>query len=141
MEELISNSEQETLEIARKFMEDLQKGTNVLCLFGDLGSGKTVFVKGLAQTLSIDSYRVKSPTFTFIREYSHPKGKICHADLYRLNGPDDVLFDQIDELVKDENNLIIIEWAEKMGDRLPKKRTDICFEYINKDSRKITIFK
>lgn len=140
MQELTSQSEKETLKAASDFLKNLDKRKNVICLFGDLGSGKTVFVKGLAGALDIKNYSVKSPTYTFIREYTYKNGKIYHVDLYRLDGADPLLFEQIIEVATEPNVLVIIEWADKMGDSLPKNRTDICFEYIDKNSRKITIF-
>lgn len=138
METISTFSEQETKDLAAKILQNLKH--NVICLFGDLGSGKTVFVKGLAKALGIDNYSVKSPTYTFIREYIHNKGKIYHIDLYRLDGPDEILFTQIEEAAAQKNSLVVIEWAQKLGENLPKNRLDICFEYVDKDTRKITIF-
>ena len=136
----MSRSEKDTHDIATKFLKKLPKKKNYICLFGDLGSGKTVFTKGLAKSLGIENYSVKSPTYTLIREYIYPEGKLYHIDLYRLEAPDEVLFEQIAELANEENSLIIIEWADKLGDSLPENRTDICFEYVDPETRKITIF-
>ena len=140
MQETASSSESATQEVAAEFLETLPASNNVICLFGDLGSGKTVFVKGVAKALGIDNYSVKSPTYTFIREYIHKKGKLIHVDLYRLEGPDDILFEQIEELRDAPDTLIIIEWADRMKENLPENHVDVCFEYIDKNIRKITIF-
>lgn len=140
MTKAVSNSEIETHEIAKEFIESLDKKKNVVCLFGDLGSGKTAFVKGMAKALGIDHYTVKSPTYAFVREYTYQKGILCHIDLYRLEKPDDILFAQIDEMIRKKGALVVIEWADRMKDSLPKNRTDICFEYVDKNTRKITIF-
>lgn len=142
MQEYLSQSEEDTQKIAGEFLTDLPKDKNIICLFGDLGAGKTVFVKGLAKALEIDNYSVKSPTYTFIREYIYKKWKIYHVDLYRLDGPDPILFDQIEEKASEPNSLVIIEWAEKLGEAFKdsKNRVDICFEYVGKESRKITVF-
>lgn len=140
MTNTISNSEIETHAIAKEFIESLDKKKNVICLFGDLGSGKTAFVKGMAKALGIDHYTVKSPTYAFVREYAHQKGILCHIDLYRLEKPDDILFAQIDEMIRKKGALVVIEWADRMKNSLPENRTDICFEYIDKNTRKITIF-
>lgn len=138
METITTISEQETADLAAKILENLNQ--NVICLFGDLGSGKTVFVKGLAKALGIDNYSVKSPTYTFIREYIHSKGKIYHVDLYRLEEPDEILFTQIEEAAAQKNAIVVIEWAQNLGKNLPENRKDICFEYIDKETRKITVF-
>jgi len=140
MTNTVSNSEIETHSLAKEFLESLDKKKNVVCLFGDLGSGKTAFVKGMAKALGIDHYTVKSPTYAFVREYAHQNGTICHIDLYRLEKPDDILFAQIDEMIRKKGTLVVIEWADRMKDSLPENRTDICFEYIDKNTRKITIF-
>lgn len=140
MTSTVTNSEIETHAIAKELIKSLDKKKNVICLFGDLGSGKTAFVKGVAKALGIDHYTVKSPTYTFVREYIHQNGTICHIDLYRLEKPDDILFAQIDEMIRKKGTLVVIEWADRMKDSLPKNRTDICFEHIDKNIRKITIF-
>lgn len=140
MPEIASNSEAETHNAAEEILESLPEKKNVICLFGDLGSGKTVFVKGIAKALGIDNYSVKSPTYTFIREYQHKHGKLIHVDLYRLEAPDEILFEQIEEFYDQKETLVVIEWADKMGENLPENRIDICFEYIDQDSRKITTF-
>ncbi|MFA4890776.1 MAG: tRNA (adenosine(37)-N6)-threonylcarbamoyltransferase complex ATPase subunit type 1 TsaE [Candidatus Gracilibacteria bacterium] len=154
MEEFVSKSEEETLGFAGKFIEHARKradrcdahasdkagGKRVICLFGDLGSGKTVFVKGIAKALGISSYTVKSPTYTFIREYTHNKGKLVHVDLYRIEKPDDLLSEQIKEFVDQKGTLVVIEWADKLGKELPENHKDVCFEYIDENIRKISIF-
>lgn len=146
MEEFVSKSEEETLELAEKFIEGARSingkpdSKRVICLFGDLGSGKTVFVKGIAKAFGISSYTVKSPTYTFIREYTHSKGKLVHVDLYRIERLDDLLSEQIKEFVDQKGTLVVIEWADKLGEELPENRKDVCFEYIDKDTRKISIF-
>ena len=140
MQELVSEAESKTLEIAEDFTAKFPKHQNLICLFGDLGSGKTVFVKGIAKALGIEDYSIKSPTYTFIREYPHKKGRLVHIDLYRLETPDDILLKQIEEFYSDPSTLVVIEWADKMRDDLPSEHIDICFEYIDGNTRKITIF-
>ena len=140
MQETVSKEEKETLKLAKSFANRLPSQKNVICLFGDLGSGKTVFVKGIAEAFNINNYSVKSPTYTFIREHTHNKGKLIHIDLYRLEGSDDLLLEQIEEFCEDRNNLVVIEWADRMKDNLPDERIDVCFEHIDKNTRKIIIF-
>jgi tRNA threonylcarbamoyladenosine biosynthesis protein TsaE len=136
----VSKSEQDTLDTAKELLKALSQKENVVCLFGDLGSGKTVFVKGIAKALGIDDYTVKSPTYTFIREYTHKKGKLIHVDLYRLEQIDDLLLDQIEEFSLVPSNLIVIEWADRMGETLPENHKDVCFEHVDEHTRKITVF-
>ncbi|MBT3865091.1 tRNA (adenosine(37)-N6)-threonylcarbamoyltransferase complex ATPase subunit type 1 TsaE [Candidatus Peregrinibacteria bacterium] len=135
-----TQSEEETISLAKDFLKTLPKEKNCICLFGDLGSGKTVFVKGIAKALGIEGYSIKSPTYTLIREYTHKKGKLIHIDLYRLEAADDLITEQIDEFLSDKDTLVVIEWADRMTDDLPEERAEICFEYIDEKSRKITVF-
>lgn len=124
----------ETKKIAAQIAKKV-KGGGLVCLYGDLGSGKTTFVKGMAEALGIDHFSVKSPTYTYIREY--PSKKIFHIDLYRLEEVDDLLWQEIEELLENEENIIIIEWADKALGKLPEKRIDINFKYIDGNSREI----
>lgn len=134
----ISKSEGETQEIAKKIAKRVEKG-GIVCLFGEIGTGKTTFTKGLAQYFGIEKFSVKSPTYTFIRKYSKNEQNLYHIDLYRLEIIDDLLAREIDELTENKSNIIIIEWADKMKNQLPEKRIEITFEYLEERTRKITI--
>ncbi len=134
----LTNSEGETLELAMKTWKDIQDGA-VVCLYGDLGSGKTTFMKGLAQSADIQGFRVKSPTYTYIREYKRKENSIFHIDLYRLEEIDELLWREIEELMENPKNIIVIEWAERMEQYLPIKRINIRLEYKGPDSRQIII--
>lgn len=138
----ITNSFQETQELARKFAEELKTG-DVVALYGDLGGGKTTFAQGLAKGLGINK-RIISPTFIIVRKYriKNRESRIkdfYHIDLYRI--PENTGIDNLglDEILNDPNSIVAIEWAEKLGKGLPKKRWDIKFEYLGEDKRKITI--
>jgi tRNA threonylcarbamoyladenosine biosynthesis protein TsaE len=132
---LISGSEEETKNIAKSLIE---KGCpSPFCLYGDLGAGKTIFVKGFARYFGVQEEKVKSPTFSFVREYAVLEEKISHCDLYRLSAPDEILVNQLEESYS--KGPVIIEWAEKIEDYLPEERTDVLFEYIDKDKRQLTI--
>ncbi|MBD3360733.1 tRNA (adenosine(37)-N6)-threonylcarbamoyltransferase complex ATPase subunit type 1 TsaE [Candidatus Peregrinibacteria bacterium] len=133
----ISKSEEETHCIAEKIAKKIKNG-GVVCLFGDLGTGKTVFAKGIAHYLGIDKFSIKSPTYTYIRKHKRKdKNDLYHIDLYRLDKIDNILLREIDELLEDKENILIIEWADRMGDHLPKNRINVKFEYIDKNKRKI----
>jgi tRNA threonylcarbamoyladenosine biosynthesis protein TsaE len=112
----ITHTPEETRAIARALAADLRAG-DVLLLEGDLGAGKTVFTKGLAEGLGIDAGEVSSPTFTLMQEYRSGRLPLYHVDLYRLNDPR-----EIDDLGLDEiaaEGLLAIEWAEKLPRPVP----------------------
>jgi tRNA threonylcarbamoyladenosine biosynthesis protein TsaE len=115
---LISNSEEETKQCAHRLAGQLKRGDIVL-LQGDLGAGKTTFVKGLAQGLKITPKKVNSPTFVLMNQY---KGRlpIYHFDLYRLGNPKELDTLDFDEYFYGEG-ISIIEWPERLGEHKPKQ--------------------
>ena len=125
---ITTSSEEETLEIAQNI--EAEKFPNmVITLNGDLGSGKTVFTKGLAHAMGIDD--VTSPTFNIIKEYEGEL-PLYHMDVYRLDGN----IDGVDiEDYYNKNGVVIIEWADTIKDYLPEERLDIKFKVIDEDSR------
>lgn len=134
---ILTKNADETKDFAADFAKNLNGG-DVLCLYGNLGSGKTTFVQGLAKGLGIKR-RIFSPTFIIARSYKIDDGYFYHTDLYRTQTKQDLLELGIDEIVKDNKNIVCIEWAEKMGDMLPEKRIELYFKYIDEDKREITI--
>lgn len=113
--EWISSSPEETFVCGRKIGESLTGG-EVMLLSGPLGAGKTVFVKGLAEALGIDSDEVTSPSFTLVNRYDEGRLVLYHLDLYRLDeGAGAAHAVDLDELLADESSVIVIEWAERMG--------------------------
>ena len=134
-----SNGVLQTQKLAVNLAKTLIAG-DILCLYGNLGSGKTTFVQSLAKGLGINK-RIISPTFIMIRQYKINRYNFYHIDLYRTKTKEDLLSLGMDEILKDKNNIIAIEWAENLLDLLPKERIDLKFEYINENSRKITITK
>jgi len=129
---------QETKEIAISLVKKIKKG-GVICLFGDLGTGKTVFTKGLAEGLGVENLSIKSPTYTYIRHHKKNGQNIYHIDLYRLEQIDELLALELDEIMQNKENIIIVEWADRMGSVLPKKRIDVEISYIDDTSREIKI--
>jgi tRNA threonylcarbamoyladenosine biosynthesis protein TsaE len=125
----------ETQRIGVDFAKVLEGG-DVVCLYGDLGFGKTTFVQGIAQGLGIKN-RIISPTFVIVRSYLLKAGSFYHVDLYRIRHSQDIENLGIEEIINDKNNIVIIEWAEKLKNFLPKKRIDIEFFYEKDNSRKI----
>ena len=110
-----SQSEDDTREIAKTLAAELTAGS-VLLLSGDLGAGKTAFVRGLAAGLGISPEEVTSPTFTLVHEYRGGRLPLIHVDLYRLDRAD------LDELGLDEDlaagGVVAIEWAERLSRRI-----------------------
>ena len=136
---MVSKSPEETANLAASIASKNQKG-GLVCLFGDLGSGKTTFTKGFMKELGIDNFSVKSPTYTYVREYKHPKTKINHIDLYRLDSVDELLVEEIQEILDNKKNIVVIEWADKLEGHLSHgKKTQINFKYLDEESREITV--
>lgn len=139
MKEYISNNSQETEQIAIDFVQTLTSG-QVLALAGNLGAGKTVFVKGLAKALGVKE-RVSSPTFVLLKVYNtdHPQiKKLIHVDCYRLEGHEDLQDIGLAEFLDDQSNLVVIEWADRINN-LPAQTTWIEINYLSEDKRKILI--
>ncbi|MEK7288354.1 MAG: tRNA (adenosine(37)-N6)-threonylcarbamoyltransferase complex ATPase subunit type 1 TsaE [Elusimicrobiota bacterium] len=113
-----SYSPEETACLAEKILKICRaRQTRLILLSGNLGSGKTVFVQGLARTLDVKNW-VKSPSFVLIQEYRIPKGRfykrLIHADLYRLDSAKDLSGLNLGDYLEDPGNLVAIEWAEKL---------------------------
>ena len=106
-------------------------------MFGDLGTGKTLISKYIAKEVGIDKFSIKSPTFTFMRIYEINKKKFYHIDLYRLNELDDLLEMELIEIFDNDENIVVIEWAERLGECVPENSHKLYLEYIDKNSRKI----
>lgn len=156
---VLSRSAEQTRKLAADLAKSLPGGT-ILALAGELGSGKTTFVQGLARGLEINE-RIISPTFVLLREYERrsqkPKTKsqkykpkiksyggprikkFYHLDLYRLESIDEVRNLDLGETLEDPEGLIVIEWAEKAKEILPPKTIWIYFENLGGDKRKIVI--
>ncbi|MEK7678806.1 MAG: tRNA (adenosine(37)-N6)-threonylcarbamoyltransferase complex ATPase subunit type 1 TsaE [Deltaproteobacteria bacterium] len=129
----ISKSEQGTRNLARHLLKKVPSG--VFCLYGDLGAGKTVFCKGLAEAIGIPIKKIKSPTYVLIRPYVITKKKFYHCDFYRIQEPDDILASELEEIFSQKNAVIAIEWPERIEKLLPKKRINIYFEYKDAKTR------
>ncbi len=124
-------NEEETIELAQNF--EAEKFPNmVICLDGELGSGKTVFTKGIAMALGINE-NITSPTFTIIKEYDGEL-PLYHMDVYRLDGHVDGI--GIEEYFT-KGGVVVIEWADTIQDILPKERLDIKFRVVDENKRVI----
>jgi len=128
---ITTNNEIETMEIARN-IESEKFSNMVICLDGELGSGKTVFTKGFAQALGITEV-ITSPTFTIIKEYLYGEIPLYHMDVYRLDGNTDGI--GIEEYYS-KGGVVIIEWADTIKDILPEERLDIKIKVSEDDENK-----
>jgi tRNA threonylcarbamoyladenosine biosynthesis protein TsaE len=135
---IISRSESSTLRIGRVIGKNLKRG-DILCLFGELGSGKTVLVKGIASGLGIRMFKVISPTFVLIREYLEGRFALYHFDLYRLKKEQDILGLGYEEYL-DKDGVVVIEWADRLNYLLPKEFLKIKLSIRSDRERKIEIF-
>lgn len=123
-------SESDTIELAENIESEKFKGM-VICLNGELGSGKTVFTKAFANSLGINE-DVTSPTFNIIKEYSSGELPLYHMDVYRIDG-------NVSELSLDDyfygEGVTIVEWAEMIEKYLPEERLDINIRITSEDTR------
>jgi tRNA threonylcarbamoyladenosine biosynthesis protein TsaE len=110
-----SHSAEETFELGARTGAQL-RGGEIILLDGPLGAGKTVFAKGIASSLEIDTDEVTSPSFTLVNRYDEGRLTLFHLDLYRLSeGATAAHAVDLDELLTDERAVFLIEWAERMG--------------------------
>lgn len=129
-------SEEETIELAQN-IESEKFPNMVICLQGDLGSGKTMFTKGFAKAMEVEE-EITSPTFNIIKEYTSGELPLYHMDVYRLDG-------KVDDLGIEEyytrGGITIIEWADMIPDYLPEERLDIKMKNSSEveDKRTITL--
>jgi tRNA threonylcarbamoyladenosine biosynthesis protein TsaE len=140
---MITKSPEETIELALKFTKTL-KGGEVLAMSGDLGSGKTTFMKGLAEGLKVNE-TITSPTFVLLKSYpgkiSPPAGgnkiELVHVDAYRTDSIEDIKSVGIEDFFNRDDVILAIEWAEKIEEILPKNTKWINFKYKNEKEREI----
>jgi tRNA threonylcarbamoyladenosine biosynthesis protein TsaE len=138
MLKIISYSERETRSLAQSLARFL-RGGEILALSGNLGSGKTTFVKGLAKGLKI-AKKIKSPSFVIMKSYQIPGRKLSfwHLDLYRLKkGRGEFLDLGGEEILNNPKNIIAIEWPEKIGKLLPKGAISIRFAHAQNPRERI----
>ncbi len=148
---LITESAKETQEFGERFADKVKSG-GVVCLYGDLGAGKTTFVQGVAKGLGVKA-RIVSPTFILVRRYdlrsqiSNHKSTLqklkpnylWHVDLYRLANVEEARGVGIEEVISDPNNIVFIEWPEKVEEILPRKHWAVRMRTVSENEREIEI--
>jgi tRNA threonylcarbamoyladenosine biosynthesis protein TsaE len=146
MKRFLTKSEKATEKLGEKIgkkilKEKLDKTAKILALEGDLGGGKTTFLKGFAKGLGIKE-KILSPTFILFRKFQIPNSKFqnfYHIDCYRIEKEREILNLGFREIIKDPKNIVAIEWADKIKKILPKKVIKIKFKIFGKKERKILI--
>lgn len=139
---IITKKPEETARVGETLARYLgdREGPHILCLYGQLGSGKTTFTQGFAKGLGITS-RLLSPTFIIVRRYQIPEKEyyLYHVDLYRLNKASEMEEIGLPEIFSDLASYTVVEWAERLGGLMPRNRIDVHFTTAQDDSHTITI--
>jgi len=131
---VITSSPEQTWQTGQLLGELLDAGDTV-CLYGDLGVGKTNFTYGIAQGLDVQEQYITSPTFTFVNEYQG-RVPLYHIDLYRLKDPDELENIGFEEYIESDG-VTVIEWAERAEDELPVEGLSVYLAYVDEQSREI----
>lgn len=143
-EEILSKSLKETETLAVKVLDNLKKNNGgksrvVLCLYGNLGAGKTAFTQILGKLLGVKE-TMQSPTFLIQKSYQTKDSnfkKLVHIDAYRIEDPKEMITLGFKETLEDPSSLVVIEWPEKIKSMLPPKTFDMNFEFIDETTRRI----
>lgn len=135
MKTVQSNNPDETIRIAKKFAQTVERG-DVICLEGNLGAGKTHFVRGFVQGLGLSGDVVSSPTFTIINEYDGEL-PIYHFDCYRLEHVEEAIEIGAEEYLYG-NGVCVIEWPDRITDLLPPSSKHVTFRITGKKKREIS---
>jgi tRNA threonylcarbamoyladenosine biosynthesis protein TsaE len=133
----ISTSVEQTESIAADLAQTL-RGGECIALNGNLGAGKTQFVRGLVKGLGGNPRSVSSPTFVLLNVYDFGRLKVFHLDAYRITGADDFAAIGFAELL-DEGGVVVVEWAERVEALLPKERIEIAIQPVDETNREIRI--
>jgi tRNA threonylcarbamoyladenosine biosynthesis protein TsaE len=135
--EIESKNETDTAELASRFAAIINPG-DLIALNGDLGSGKTFFVKSFCK--NFDTGIVSSPTFAIVNEYTGLQ-KVFHFDFYRINKLNELFEIGFEDYLNDESAIIFIEWADLFKELLPKRFYEVKFAVVSDNLRRITIYK
>ena len=119
------------------FGKNFKIASNVIELIGDVGAGKTTFVRGLAKGLGIDE-PITSPSFTISKSYASKSKNLVHYDFYRLNDPG-IMAEDLAENIKNKDNIVVIEWSDTIKDILPPNHTIISIKYNDDNTREVEL--
>jgi len=140
--EYSSASPQETKKIGEGIAKEIlkEKKQQIFVLEGELGGGKTTFLQGFAKGLGIKD-KILSPTFVMIKKFKLKDSnfdKFYHIDCYRIKKPEEILSLNLKEIISNPQNIVAIEWGEKIKKLLPPKTNLLKFDFLDKKKRKIT---
>jgi len=134
----IENIEQ-TSKLADNFAKAVEGYGGLVCLYGDIGAGKTTFVRFLGKVLGVEE-KITSPSFVILNEYHSGKIPLYHFDLYRLEREGlESIIDELHDYTENDNALALIEWAEFSSGDLPESRLDIQIQYVD-DNKRVFVF-
>lgn len=133
--EYFSSSELETEQIASRLAHEVKEG-DIICFFGDVGAGKTVFTRGLCRGLGFEGY-VNSPSYIVMNIYKTETISIYHYDLYRIGSTAELNEIGFYEFASQDKSITIVEWAEMLNGELPEKRVEIHIKSESETKRKI----
>ena len=125
--------------LASKVAESLENG-GVLGLIGNLGTGKTTFTKRICKYFGITE-NVKSPTFTYVIEYTSGRRPVYHFDVYRIMNPGEIYEIGFEDYIGEESSIVIVEWADNIIDEMPENTVYVEIEHNGEDTRRISIYK
>ena len=138
MLQIVTDSPQGTVKLGKNLARVL-KANAIVALTGDLGTGKTTLVKGIAKGLGINPRQVSSPSFTLIKEYKKPNLRLFHCDLYRLEDKVEIAGLGIEDYFN-QQGILVIEWAERARELLPGDYLQINIFHVSENKRKFKIF-
>jgi tRNA threonylcarbamoyladenosine biosynthesis protein TsaE len=136
-QDYLSTSVEQTEQIAIDLSREL-RGGECIALEGELGAGKTQFVRGLLKGLGGDARQVSSPTFVLLNVYGSGRLKLFHLDAYRVGGGEDFESIGFSELLE-EDGVVVVEWASRVASILPSSRIAIFIEHVDDHTRRIVI--
>jgi tRNA threonylcarbamoyladenosine biosynthesis protein TsaE len=133
----LSKNVRQTEAIASELAATLGGG-ECIAIYGELGAGKTQFVRGLATALGVNPRAVSSPTFVLLNVYNGGRLPVFHLDAYRIHGDADLEAIGFSEMLE-QKGVVIVEWADRVAGLLPAKRLDVRIETVGESQRQITI--
>ena len=137
--QFLTHSAEETIELGRQ-LAPLLRDARIVLLRGDLGTGKTTVAKGIAEAFeAAEQEDVTSPTFTLVHEYHGPERNLFHIDLYRIETLRELETLGLDDLIRDEGNILLIEWGEKFERLVRERDVEIAIERLGYEDRRFTI--
>jgi len=132
-----TGSEKGTEKAGQKFAETVKDG-DVILFYGSVGSGKTVFARGLCRGLGFEGY-VNSPSYIIMNMYSADELTIYHYDLYRIGSVSELMEIGFYEFAAQDRSITLVEWAEMLECEVPEKRIEVKIDVVDEEKRKITI--